>query len=541
MKLQLTVITIMILCTMTLISSTSKHHEVDGNKNPQNMEELLDLNQNQRQYEQSLQDQQDTFEKLPNKTSHYNGVSWHKTNKKWQTQLIYNNKKCYGGYFNDEKQAAMKVNLLCDKYGKKRKNPMVDLEPDAMQQGPNQTSKYNGVCWHKDAKKWQTRLLHKKKRYQGGYFDNEIQAAMNVNLLCDKCGIERKNPMIIIKSDEIQQVSNQTSKYNGVYWHKDAKKWKAQLVHKKKMYYGGYFDNEEHAAMQVNLFCDNNGIERKNSMIVIDQDLIQKIPNQSSKYTGACWHKVLKKWQAQLVYKKKSYYGGYFDDEEHAAMRVNLLCDTFDIARKNPMINIKADVIQKLLKNQTSIYTGVCWHKDSKKWLVRLVHNKKSYLGGLFDNEEQAAMKVNLLCDKNGIERKNPMIIIEPDKMQQVPNQTSKYTGVCWHKDFKKWQSRVIHKNKAYYGGYFDNEEQAAMKVNLLCDKNGIEHKNLMIIIESDHSDNKTIGSEHANYVMGSEVVKTDDSDNTKEKKRKSKQKKTPFEHYYFYDEMLKK
>jgi len=222
-------------------------------------------------------------------------------------------------------------------------------------------------------------------------------------------------------------------------------------------------------------------------------------------------------------------------------MRVNLLCDTFDIARKNPMINIKADVIQKLLKNQTSIYTGVCWHKDSKKWLVRLVHNKKSYLGGLFDNEEQAAMKVNLLCDKNGIERKNPMIIIEPDKMQQVPNQTSKYTGVCWHKDFKKWQSRVIHKNKAYYGGYFDNEEQAAMKVNLLCDKNGIEHKNLMIIIESDHSDNKTIGSEHANYVMGSEVVKTDDSDNTKEKKRKSKQKKTPFEHYYFYDEMLKK
>ena len=48
----------------TLISSTSKHHEVDGNKNPQNMEELLDLNQNQRQYEQSLQDQQDTFEKV---------------------------------------------------------------------------------------------------------------------------------------------------------------------------------------------------------------------------------------------------------------------------------------------------------------------------------------------------------------------------------------------------------------------------------------------------------------------------------------------
>jgi hypothetical protein len=29
-------------------------------------------------------------------------------------------------------------------------------------------------------------------------------------------------------------------------------------------------------------------------------------------------------------------------------------------------------------------------------------------------------MKLNLLCDKNGIKRKNPMIIIEPDEIQQV-------------------------------------------------------------------------------------------------------------------------
>ena len=48
------------------------------------------------------------------------------------------------------------------------------------------------------------------------------------------------------------------------------------------------------------------------------------------------------------------------------------------------------------------------------------MHNKKLYYSGLFDHEEQAAMQVNLLCDKNGIERKNPMIIIEPDAIQQV-------------------------------------------------------------------------------------------------------------------------
>ena len=34
-------------------------------------------------------------------------------------------------------------------------------------------------------------------------------------------------------------------------------------------------------------------------------------------------------------------------------------------------------------------------------------------------------MKVNLLCDKYGEARKNPMIIIEPDAMQQVMHSLS--------------------------------------------------------------------------------------------------------------------
>jgi hypothetical protein len=37
---------------------------------------------------------------------------------------------------------------------------------------------------------------------------------------------------------------------------------------------------------------------------------------------------------------------------------------------------------------------------------------------------------------------------------------------------------------KVYYGGYFDNEEHAAMRVNLLCDEYEKKHKNLTIDIE---------------------------------------------------------
>jgi len=70
-------------------------------------------------------------------------------------------------------------------------------------------------------------------------------------------------------------------------------------------------------------------------------------------------------------------------------------------------------------KNQTSNFTGVSWNNDSKKWQTHLMCNKKNYHGGIFDNEEHAAMKVNLLCDMNGIERKNPTININLNEIQE--------------------------------------------------------------------------------------------------------------------------
>ena len=48
--------------------------------------------------------------------------------------MTYNYKKVHGGLFETEEHAAMKVNLLCDKYGIKRKNQTIDLEPHAMKQ-----------------------------------------------------------------------------------------------------------------------------------------------------------------------------------------------------------------------------------------------------------------------------------------------------------------------------------------------------------------------------------------------------------------------
>ena len=72
-------------------------------------------------------------------------------------------------------------------------------------------------------------------------------------------------------------------------------------------------------------------------------------------------------------------------------------------------------------KIKLQITREVCWNRENKKWQTQLYHNrKKTYFGGYYDNEEHAAMKVNLLCDKYGIKRQNPTIIIEPDISEQV-------------------------------------------------------------------------------------------------------------------------
>merc|ERR1712096_595795 len=102
------------------------------------------------------------------------------------------------------------------------------------------------------------------------------------------------------------------------------------------------------------------GIQHKNPTIVIEPDAIEQIIGQTSIYSGVCWNKRGSKWQAKLI----DYYGGLFDNEEHAAMRVNLLCDEFGIQRRNPMIDIELDKIQQQFKNQQSEYIGVSWNKE---------------------------------------------------------------------------------------------------------------------------------------------------------------------------------
>jgi len=481
MKVRLLDITFVLLCVISTISSKLQKPEVVENKNTKNTVAAI-LGSN---------DQQDEPKNVKNQASKNIGVSWDKNPKKWKAPLKHNKIECYSRLFENEEHADMKVNLLCDRLGKKGKNTMIDMKPVKIQQIQNLFSKYTGVVWNKNTKKWQSQLKHNKTKYYGGLFENEEHAAMKVNSLCDRLGIEHKNPTIDIEADKIQRAQNHTSIYTGVCWYLRDKKWKADLMHKRKKYFGGLFDKEEHAAMSINLLCDKYKVKRKNPTIDIKLFEVYQHHTQTSKYTGVSWCEDRQRLRARLIHKKKEYYGGYFQNEEDAAMSVNLLCDKCEIERKNPMIDMKLFKDQQQY-TQTSKYTGLSSKKDTKKWRSQLTANEKKYYGGLFNKEEDVAMKVNLLCDKYELKRKNPIIDIELFEDQQVRDSTSQYTYVSWDENNKKWRARLFHNGKKYSGGVFDNEKDAAMAVNLLCDKFEIQRKNPTIDMEFDAIRQKT-------------------------------------------------
>jgi len=55
---------------------------------------------------------------------------------------------------------------------------------------------------------------------------------------------------------------------------------------------------------------------------------------------------------------------------------------------------------QRKRKNNTSGYKGVCWSKDSKKWMAKIMLNYKSIYLGLFTHKKDASVAYNEAAKK---------------------------------------------------------------------------------------------------------------------------------------------
>merc|ERR1712034_91478 len=112
-------------------------------------------------------------------------------------------------------------------------------------------------------------------------------------------------------------------------------------------------------------------------------------------------------------------YGGRFKNELDAAKRANQLCEELEIPPQN--IGISATPTQQNQKKEkTSKYEGVCWHAKRGKWYAQLrIKDQIQTYGGYFNDELDAAKRINQLCEVFGIPLRNPIITGIPDQQYQ--------------------------------------------------------------------------------------------------------------------------
>jgi len=277
------------------------------------------------------------------KTSQYTGVDFNRN--KWRARLCLKGTVLkYGGEFEIELDAAIRVNQLCEELKIPLQNPGISAIPTQPYQKSEKTSQYKGVSWIKKNRKWLAYLVNAGKLKYGGTFNGELDAARRVNQLCEELEIPLQNPGISSIPMQQYQKKEKTSQYTGVDFNRN--KWRARLCLKGTVLkYGGEFEIELDAAIRVNQLCKEFGIPLQNhgiSSIPTQQYQIQKTSN----YTGVSWKNDRKKWQAILNYNKKRYYGGYFDREEDAAKKINELRDKIEIERQNTKIDISPNKTQ---------------------------------------------------------------------------------------------------------------------------------------------------------------------------------------------------
>jgi len=194
-------------------------------------------------------------------------------------------------------------------------------------------------------------------------------------------------------------------------------------------------------------------------------------------------------------------------------------------------------------KEKTSQYKGVSYDKQTGKWKVQVSLKGNVKYGGIFNYELNAAKRVNQLCEELGIPLPNPEISTKPNQQYQLKEKTSQYRGVWYDKQTCTWKVIVFLKGqKKKYGGQFNDELDAAKRVNQLCEELGIPQKNPTISAMPNQQ------HKHDDYqpsnLFNSEILQID-NDNTKKKKRKRQKQindddELCAEKYYFYDNLLK-
>ena len=110
-----------------------------------------------------------------------------------------------------------------------------------------------------------------------------------------------------------------SSKFYGVGWHKQKKKWRARVRHNgTKVHLGDNFDTEIAAAKAVDVWLRENG-RAAEANFDESGSFVPRVATKSSKYRGVTWSKSHTQRKATIKVAGQTEHRGFFDDEAEAA------------------------------------------------------------------------------------------------------------------------------------------------------------------------------------------------------------------------------
>jgi hypothetical protein len=399
------------------------------------------------------------------------------------------------------------------------------------------SSKYTGVSFHKQMNKWLARINIDGKQHLIGLYENDEEAAVdyaravfkykgqgaldkererNSSLSASAIDLSDVPPQLPVPKSA-DQVKEGSSKYAGVKFRKQTNKWQAQITIDGKQQCIAHYENEEEAAIDyaraVFKYQGQDALDKargrngSGSAINIDlSDVPPQLPipkrgiikEGASKYKGVYFNK--NKWMSKILIEGKQRYIGNYENEEEAAtdyaravFKYNgeealvklreenssrsgseISIDVTDVPQQPPIPRSKRHI-----KEGSSKYAGVSFHKPANKWMVQITIDGKNRHIGLYGDEEEAAINYALAVFKykgqdaldKAMEQSSDDIDLSDVPPQQPIHKTegrikglsSKYAGVSFNKAMNKWYASIKIEGKQRYIGLYENEEEAAI------------------------------------------------------------------------------
>lgn len=321
-------------------------------------------------------------EKVRGNKSRFVGVSWNRKYMKWQAEIKYNGKHSFLGRYQSEEAAAMAYDARAADFQRPVNFPM-DGQKQAKKRGLcNIVSKYSGVTWHQQAKKWQARVSINGKLQHLGLFENERDAAV-------ECDNHAASPGLSVNFPKLNGISQArkrgTSKYVGV--HLVEGRWHAVSIIHGQPVDVGFFESEEEAAQAIDDFLvTTHGAKRVNFPEEFEREIRQALPEPQSEYIGVKRQLQSRKFEAYISISGKSTLLGIYEHAEAAAMAYDARAAL--LARP---VNFPRGGQKQARKRGSSKFRGVSWLEREQKWVARATVKGKSKVIGRFKNEQDAA------------------------------------------------------------------------------------------------------------------------------------------------------